>query len=382
MNKSNIKILITDVEFRKAFDVVNIMQRYYKYDCILCAGSKARVRLPLIYGSKIYKLGKGTSDEFNRDLNEILKKFKDQKIVYMPLSEDTTSLFYKYTDSHSNSNLFHKLPKEEYFDLTGNKGKFQLYCEKKGFPVPREYTYDDIESLKKNFRPLILKPHDGQGSFGIQYFHSPDELKKLKDYDLSRYILQDKVISDKKVIGAFFLCDNGKVINSYTHQRLRTFPVIGGSTVFSKTIFNDQVIDIGKRLLKDLEWNGMAMIEFMYDAPSKEWKIIELNPRIWGSIMLSAFNHSNFLDDYVRLCLGMEIEKKREIRPVYIRWLVPYEFLNLMKRNISLKEFLTIKRSETCYVNFTYSGTFRAFSYLLYFTFNKKSISRFIKKIF
>lgn len=382
VEKSTIKILISDVEYRKPFDVVNMMQNFYNYDCILCAAKKSRFRLPLIYGTKIYKLGKTTSEEFNQDLNRILDRFKDTKVVYMPLSEDTTLLFYKYLDTNSPTNLFFKLPGKKDFQMTGNKGEFQAYCERKGFSVPREYTTADLESLKENFRPLILKPHDGQGSFGIHYFNTPADLQKLEKFDLSKYILQDRVISNQKVVGGFFLCDKGEVLNSYTHQRLRTFPVIGGSTVYSKTVFNQEVIEIGSRLLNDLKWDGMAMIEFMFDEPSQEWKIIELNPRIWGSIMLSAFNNSNFLDDYVRLSLSRKIEKKEEIRPVYIRWLVPYEFLNLMKRNISLKEFLIMNRKETCYVNFTYSGTFRALCYLIYFTVNKKSISRFLKKIF
>src|SRR5690554_1811411 len=240
-----IKVIITDVESRKAFDVVNIMQRYYKYDCILCSGKHTQYRLSLIYGTKVYKLRKNRADVFNDDLTEILKEFDNHKLVYLPVSEDTTALFYKYVASHTSSQLLYKLPTEEYFKMTGDKGRFQTYCESKKFPVPRKYEVEDLEYLRKNFRPLILKPHFGQGSVGIRYFHQPEELDTLKESDLKENILQDKVIGSQKVIGAFFLYDKGKIINAYTHQRLRTFPTKGGVTVYSKSTYNEEVIKIG-----------------------------------------------------------------------------------------------------------------------------------------
>lgn len=379
---SNLKIIITDVEYRKPFDVVNMMQWHYNYDCILCAAKHTNTFLPLIYRQKIYKLRIDEFENFRNDFKKILIKFEDCTLIYLPLSENTIHFFYKFVDSYSSPNLLYKLPDKESFEMTGDKGQFQTYCEKQSYPVPKKYFKKGLEALKEDFRPLVLKPRSGQGSIGIEYFYQAEELQKLEDYNLEDYIIQDKVISHQKVIGAFFLCDNGETVSTYTHQRLRTFPVEGGMTVYSKSTYNEEVIEIGRRLLSELNWNGLAMIEFMYDEPAAEWKIIELNPRIWGSILLSSFNESDFLDDYVFLCLGKKLQKRGKSKPVYIRWLFPFEFINLMKGDINLDKFFTFNRKKTCYINFTYSSWWRSFSYLLYFTFNKDTLTRFFKKIF
>jgi hypothetical protein len=120
----------------------------------------------------------------------------------------------------------------------------------------------------------------------------------------------------------------------------------------------------------------------MYDKTSNEWKIIELNPRLWGSIMLSTFNSSDLLKQYVLFSLGnLEKSNSSPKDSVAIRWLFPFDLLNFIKGSIGYKEFFKFNLSSTCYINFTYSSFYRSLLYLLYFTLNLSSIKRFLKKI-
>jgi len=379
-----VKVLISDIESRKGLDVVNIIESKNGFDSILCSARNYRFQLPLIYLKKVYPLRTSSYEEFESDLISIQKSFSDELIIFLPVSEKTTRLFYHFVDTHDENNIAFLLPPKELFDLTSDKGMFQAYCENKEFPVPRSYTKKDIFSPELKFRPLVAKPFSGQGSVGLKYINNESELQILDDIDFDNYLIQDKIISNQQVSGAFFLCDQGKLISQYTHQRLRTFPVEGGVTVYSKRTNNDVIVQIGASLLKDLNWTGLAMIEFLYDESSKQWKIIELNPRIWGSILLSAFADADLLRDYVHLCQGKEISQpeNRSFREVFIRWLFPFDILNLLKRSISLKEFMSFNVAKTCYINFTYSSFWRSLSYLFYFTFNLRSLNRYIKKLF
>ena len=377
------KIIVTDVGSRKSFDLINILQYVYNYDLILCSSKDYHFQLRLIYGQKVHRLRIDDFNDFKLDFSELLEQYTTEELVYMPLTDKTTKNFYQYLKVNTVSNLGYLLPKESDYYLTCDKLKFQSYCENNEFPVPKSYGTKDIESFHKNFSPLIVKPYIGAGSVGIKHIDTATQLNILKKIDLSQYIIQDKIISQEKVSGAFFLCKQGKVVSAYTHQRLRTFPSNGGVTVYSRSTENIEIISIGADFLKKLNWNGFAMIEFLFDQTTQEWKIIELNPRLWGSLLLSTFIGNNMLQDYVNLCLGRVLEENKTVlKKGFIRWIYPFDILNLIKGEIGIKDFFKFNIKETGYINFTYSNPLRSFFYIIYFSFNMSSITRFFKKIF
>ena len=382
MKAAKVKIILADVDSRKGFDIVNIMQRQYGFDCILCASKDYTFQLPFIYTQKIERLRSATFEAFFEDFQILLDYYKDYTLVYLPISEKPTRFFYQFLKISRPTNLHFMLPNEEFFNMVADKIEFQEFCIYENFPVPRSFTKSDLSDLISNFKPLILKPKSGQGSVGIHYFNTADELKQFQSINFDNYILQEKIISKNQVAGAFYLLREGEVIVSHTHQRLRTFPPEGGVSVFSQSTNNEEILSIGAKLLQKLNWSGVAMIEFMFDETSKEWKIIELNPRLWGSIMLSTFNSSDLLKHYVLLSLG-NIEKSVPTTndSVAIRWIFPFDFLNFIKGSIGFKEFFKLNLSSTCYINFTYSNFYRSVLYLFYFTLNLSSIKRFLKKI-
>ena len=52
------------------------------------------------------------------------------------------------------------------------------------------------------------------------------------------------------------------------------------------------------------------MIEYILDHRDNKYKLIEINPRMWGSIMLSEFCNSNMLDNYINISVGGKTKKK------------------------------------------------------------------------
>jgi predicted ATP-grasp superfamily ATP-dependent carboligase len=374
------KVIITDVESRKGFDVANIIERHYGFQVVLCASRNTRFQLPIIYGQKIFQLRPSDYKTFEVDLSKIIEAHPKEELVYLPVSENITHLFYQYIANHGSKNLTYLLPSKEVFALCSNKGAFQEFCEANEFPVPKSLKKDELEKIRNHFRPLIAKPKVGQGSVGLKHIDALEELEVLSELNKEQYLFQEKIYSKEKVTGAFFLCKDGEVKKAFTHDRIRTFPPEGGVTVYSKSSYNQALIDIGAKVLKKLSWNGVAMIEFMKDDHTGEWKMIEINPRLWGSVMLTAFNGSDMLKDYIALWQHQPISEK-PLKHRYIRWIYPFDFLNLVKRKLSLKKFLNLNLRSTCYINFTYSSFWRSFAFLWYFTFNFHSIKRFLKKI-
>jgi hypothetical protein len=384
--RSEMKILITDAGSRKAYDIINILKNVYDYDLILFSSSGTRFPLPLIYGQKVYKLRIDKPDDFTRDLNEALDQEggKKGKFCYMAVSEVPTLQLYGYLERKEKyaGAIRSLLPDIDSFQLARNKKRFQQYCETELLPVPRSYNGTMISDLQKEFRPVIAKLNIGTGSVGMKYVEKKEQLHLLEDIDHSEYLVQEKIESDRKIYGAFYLCKDGEVVSYHGHRRIRTFPEKGGVTVYSKADYDAGIRDSGAKLLKKLNWNGFAMIEFMYDLRDQTWKMIELNPRLWGSVMLSEFCNTSLLGNYVRLCKGEPAVLEAVDPGRYIRWIFPFDLLNLLKGKIGISEFLRLKRHNTCYINFTYGKWYSNLMFQFFFTFTTRSVKRYFKKIF
>ena len=120
------------------------------------------------------------------------------------------------------------------------------------------------------------------------------------------------------------------------------------------------------------------MIEFLKCTETDSYKLIEINPRIWGSIMLSEFSNANFLDSYVKLCFEKPIISNKILEEKYIRWIFPYDLIYFFKNPQNPFKFFKLNK-ETCYINFTYSNIFTSIKFIILTYFDaKKIIKKFI----
>jgi len=373
------KVLITDCFTRKAFDIYNILNRYYKRSEIICSSDKNNAKKGrLIYHQKTIALRKNSSDDFIDDLLIISNTYSKELIIYLPIEEDTTVLFYSFIEKLGSRNFLYQLPSFGSFSLARDKYLLNKFCIENKIPAPGFFEYSEVLTLNKDFIPLILKPRHGSGAKGIKYVNNINQFKKL-DIDFANFVIQEKLPNGKDVKGAFFLCNNGEIISSYGHERIRTFPVDGGVTTYSKFYLNKEIKEIGTRLLRKLNWTGFAMLEFLWDERSKNYKVIEINPRLWGSVLLSEFSGLGFIRNYINLCLKKPLTELK-IKPyVKIRWM-PFEFFNLIHSRGKIKDFWKINRKETCYINFTYANWWSIFWFHLFFYLNLSNFKTLLKK--
>lgn len=379
------KVIISDTFLRKSFDVFNIVKRNFGKCKIILTSEKdsmmIQVKSHLIFGKRVELLRKREVGLFKHDLYRISSKYQDEIMVFLPVEEDTTELFLSLVKLNSiPDNIKYLLPEYDIFQLSRDKFRLQEYCENLGFSVPEKFTI--AEALKLTpFKKLIIKPRSGSGSKGIKYINNKSELDNIELLNENNFVIQEQLENTVNVIGAFFLCKNGEVIISYCHKRIRTSPPKGGVTVYSKIVVNEEVERIGEKLLKSLKWNGLVMIEFLFDGTDNKYKIIEINPRIWGSILLSEFADSEMMKSYINLSANKNYvikDTKTYIQTDrYIRWIIPYD----------LKQFFSdffkghLKDKRTCYINFTYAGYFSAISFLLFSIFSFSNVKKLLSKI-
>jgi predicted ATP-grasp superfamily ATP-dependent carboligase len=83
------------------------------------------------------------------------------------------------------------------------------------------------------------------------------------------------------------LANNGKVLNILTQVRHLMYPIYGGVGAINYTTHNPELKDLAIRLLESLNWSGPTQIEFKFDPRDRKYKLIEINPKLWGTLDLS-----------------------------------------------------------------------------------------------
>lgn len=374
-------LLITDTKYRKTFDVVSILKSLFpQYTIILGKSSTGAMSLLnsfLTYGSCITEtIRTECAATFEKDLDIIAHKYRNDTIIYIPIEEETTNYFCTYIEKKDLSPFQYLLPSSKLYKLFRNKGSLNKFCLENNFNAPQCY---EVSQIPDSAYPIILKPETGSGSTGIYRISNKEEFTDSIKTTINGtpYLAQELIPNGNEVQGAFFLCSKGNVLGAYTHQRIRTMPEEGGVTVCSRYSNNRQLIEEGRKLLEFVKWEGVIMLEYLYDKKSDKYKLIEANPRLWGSIMLSEFAGIHLLENYVNCCLGLKLT---EVTPkdTYIRWPL-MDFIGYIRKKGNIDNFW--KAKNTCFINWTYARKDRALFFLLSSIFNLSNLKKLIKKI-
>lgn len=116
-------------------------------------------------------------------------------------------------------------------------------------------------------------------------------------------VAQEYVPGDAE-FGFFALFDEGMPVATFQHRRVRSFTYTGGASVYRKSVRVPDLERHGLALLEALDWHGPAMVEFKRDDRDGTLKLMEINPRFWGSLSLPVHAGVDFPWLYYRLATG------------------------------------------------------------------------------
>lgn len=190
----------------------------------------------------------------------------------------------------------------EVLDALNDKETVHRRALELGIPVPEAF-----EMVPPRF-PVVIKPHCGE-KFGLKakdrYATARNEAEFKEKYaQMQRYdprpIVQERVSGDGE--GANLLLDReGRLICALCHRRIREYPVTGGPSTCCVSFYDKAMIQDAYRLLASFGFVGMAMVEF------KGGRVLEVNPRVWGSFPMTACCGSPFSVLYARAAAGETI---------------------------------------------------------------------------
>jgi predicted ATP-grasp superfamily ATP-dependent carboligase len=251
---------------------------------------------------------------------------------------------------------FTRLPFPDFTTITKarDKSKTIKIASQIGIPVPKTIVAsneEDILTIKKF--PVIIKPTESSGSRGFSICHNQKELlinfRRLTQ-QYHKFLIQEQIPQNGEEIGYYAIFDFYHQMKAFTVQkRLRSYPIYGGPSTFRKTIKHKLIEKLGGKLLRHLRWQGVAMVEFKVDPRDNLPKLMELNPRFWGSLALSIAAGIDFPYLLYQLAINGKIEKVSSYKlDVKCRWLLPGDilwFLYSKKSWSNIKKFFTFRNT-------------------------------------
>ena len=176
-----------------------------------------------------------------------------------------------------------------------DKGQILKIAMENDVPCPKTYfpeKISDVENIKDRLEyPVVIKPRRGRGAKGVTYINSPKELvPKFKEV-VTKYgksIIQEYIPHGGAYGFEALFNKDSKLRAFFVHRRIREYPVTGGPSTLRESVYDPEAVKYGTKLLKALNWYGVAMVEFRKDPRDGKLKLMEINPRFWGSLALSV----------------------------------------------------------------------------------------------
>jgi len=236
-------------------------------------------------------------------MTKLAKKYD----ALIPISEDTIIPICENAEKFNNV----LLPNFQDLEVALDKKSVTEKCLKLGIPTPQTFFPDhpsEVEKLADRLNyPAIVKWRREQITYP-RYRICNSKKDLIQAYETMHRIQKNPLIQEQIEgfgTGFFALFDNKHRLKAYfIHRRIREFPISGGPSSCCESFWNKQVLEYGLKLLKALNWIGIGMVEFKFDRRDGAPKVMEINPRFWGSLPLAILSGVDFPYLLFRLITG------------------------------------------------------------------------------
>lgn len=261
-------------------------------------------------------------DEFHTFFTDYLENNTLDAVI--PMFDFSARYLSKYKDELSSKVKF-VIPDFDVFITGFDKNRFMRFCYDNNIPHPKTFHLDELEKVKSDIIfPAIIKPNITYGARGFAIVNNLQELENTLPHVVSNHgdaHIQEFIPAGGKQYLVGIYIKDGKLINSTIIEKMRYYPIKGGSSCFNQSIQNDELVDICFKASKALNWNGYAHYDLIEDPRTGEVKIMELNPRIQGAIKSSYIAGVDFVENIIKHSLGQPLTKYDYKPGFYLRYL-------------------------------------------------------------
>jgi D-aspartate ligase len=195
--------------------------------------------------------------------------------------------------------LFPRLPGELPGRLSDKRALYRL-CKSHDVPCPVSAfpgSLDDVnEFIEHAVFPVVVKVADlgriRKGARSVRIARSAPEL--LSIYRQTETPENPNVIFQEYIPEA---CAEDWVFHGYTNphtgclvaftgKKLRSFPVFAGATTLGLSAYNQRLVKLTEKLLKDICYAGVMDIDYRLDRRDGQYKLLDFNPRVGANFRM------------------------------------------------------------------------------------------------
>jgi predicted ATP-grasp superfamily ATP-dependent carboligase len=226
------------------------------------------------------------------------------------------------------------LATERALEVAVSKERTLSLARSLGIAVPRDRHVVDMEDAADAIAdiglPAVIKPFRSwvnNGGTGAHLTSEPvttvEGAHRALERVLSRgshALLQERLPGRRDAVSIFYAQD--RVWARFAQTSYREFPALGGVSVLCESLpLLDDIVQPAEALVREIGLEGCSMVEFRRDAQGRP-VLMEINPRIGGSVALavrSGVNFPNMLYDWATGQPLTEVKTYRTGRR--LRWL-------------------------------------------------------------
>ena len=184
------------------------------------------------------------------------------------------------------------VPDAELMRTLHDKWQFSGILSRLGLPQPRTEIARNAAALAATQLPfpIITKPVDRWASVGFQIHHTREELERRiaesalgADFPL---LVQDFIPGQD--VGIAFVARHGRLIAQAAFEQ----PARGVRRYFDAPRLREYV----RLLLRETGYHGVGEIDTRYDPKTDAYRVLEVNPRFWASMLYLTRAGMNFPD--------------------------------------------------------------------------------------
>jgi D-aspartate ligase len=215
----------------------------------------------------------------------VLFPTRDENVAAFSIHRDRMAQFFRVTT-----------PPWETIRWAWDKTNTYQLAEQLGIPAPRTWypkSVDDLSALEAHL-PLALKPAVKENFFyatGAKAWRAdtPEELRELylrasRDIDPSEILIQQIIPGDglRQLSYCAFFRD-GQAHSVMLARRMRQHPrEFGRAATYVETINLPELEKLAERFLRAINFYGIVEVEFKQDPRDGEFKLLDVNARVWG----------------------------------------------------------------------------------------------------
>lgn len=170
-------------------------------------------------------------------------------------------------------------------------------CEERGIPIPRTFYVSEQspdEIANEIGFPCIVKPalqREFTNEFGEKVLRaeSREEFLALCERAGHHALLAQEIVGagpDSFYSLCSYIGRDGQAKGIFVGRKLEQYPPDFGTACLVDSRYVEEIVGRGVDILKQFGYHGISEVEFIYDEKSRDFKLLDINTRVWKWIGL------------------------------------------------------------------------------------------------